>query len=135
MYPNLSSTCRNLSNTSEFFAEGNGLVVVKKSVQPLESRDHFGPARLRGNSPPPLLMTPLLIALSNVMKRAFIKSTVSDETSQVQSYAIDFVQSYIINFLLLSSIRVYSLGVEFELPMFPSTLMLVVRVRVSVDAM
>jgi hypothetical protein len=32
------------------------------------------------------------------------------------------------------SLRIDSLGVEFELPMFPSTLMLEVRVRVSVDA-
>jgi hypothetical protein len=31
-------------------------------------------------------------------------------------------------------LRIHSLGVEYELPMFPSTLMLVVRVRVSVDA-
>jgi hypothetical protein len=30
--------------------------------------------------------------------------------------------------------RIDSLGVEFELPMFPSTFMLEVRVRVSVDA-
>lgn len=43
-------------------------------------------------------------------------------------------QYIIIKFSSYHSSRIHSLGVEYELPMFPSTLMLVVRVRVSVDA-